>query len=114
MTTDTLIDVSLEEAEAIMRAEWLRLQHDTASRERSSPGLAPRRPATSHARRSFDHLQPSAGPTAATWQQAAVHTAPAETSVAQPAVSSEAQPCPTPQRCRNRGDALTDEKQAGS
>jgi hypothetical protein len=48
MTTDTLIDVSLEEAEAIMRAEWLRLQHDTASRERQFAEAPAARPRPTH------------------------------------------------------------------
>jgi hypothetical protein len=30
MTTDALIETALDEAEAIVRAEWIRLQHDDA------------------------------------------------------------------------------------
>ena len=33
MTTDTLADAVLDEAEAIVCAEWMRLQHDSASLE---------------------------------------------------------------------------------
>ena len=33
MTTDTLTEAALHDAEAIVYAEWIRLQHDSASRE---------------------------------------------------------------------------------
>ncbi|MDT5323697.1 MAG: hypothetical protein QOF25_849 [Mycobacterium sp.] len=38
MTTDTLAEAVLDEAEAIVCAEWMRLQHDTASREDALTG----------------------------------------------------------------------------
>ncbi len=45
MTTDALTEAVLDEAEAIVRAEWMRLQHDSASREDARcPSQAPKCP----------------------------------------------------------------------
>jgi hypothetical protein len=45
MTIDTSTDALLEEAEAIVCAEWLRLQHDTAVRELALVGTCTELPA---------------------------------------------------------------------
>lgn len=45
MTTDTLPATVLDEAEAIVRAEWMRLQHNSASRKRKLAGACAALPA---------------------------------------------------------------------
>jgi hypothetical protein len=45
MSIDTLTDALLDEAEAIVCAEWLRLQHDTALRELALVGSCTELPA---------------------------------------------------------------------
>jgi hypothetical protein len=45
MTTDTLAEAVLHEAEAIVYAEWMRLQHDSASREDALTGPRAEMPA---------------------------------------------------------------------
>ncbi|MDT5336805.1 MAG: hypothetical protein QOD90_2310 [Mycobacterium sp.] len=45
MTTDALTDAVLDEAEAIVRAEWLRLQHDEAPPERAPCAVGSEMPA---------------------------------------------------------------------
>jgi hypothetical protein len=45
MTTDTLTEAVLDEAEAIVCAEWMRLQHDSALREDELTGAGAEMPA---------------------------------------------------------------------
>jgi hypothetical protein len=45
MTTDALTETVLDEAEAIVRAEWMRLQHDEAPRERAPCAVGSEMPA---------------------------------------------------------------------
>ena len=44
MTTDALTETVLDEAEAIVRAEWIRLQHDNAPRSTHAAQSAQRCP----------------------------------------------------------------------
>ena len=45
MTTDALTETVLDEAEAIVRAEWIRLQHDNAPREHARCPVSSEMPA---------------------------------------------------------------------
>lgn len=45
MTTDALTETVLDEAEAIVRAEWIRLQHDNAGREHARCPVSSEMPA---------------------------------------------------------------------
>jgi hypothetical protein len=66
MTTDVLTETVVDEAEAIVRAEWMRLQHDDAMREHLSCAVCSEMPASlPHPVRgatltaTFDRSQPS-------------------------------------------------------
>lgn len=116
MTTDTLMEASLEEAEAIVRAEWLRLQRDTALAESPFVGAGAEAPAArprpTRVAAVTTTLDRPGGPPAGSRQ--------GTTRRRQDPVWPTQRFPPTPNQSRdyrrlpNGGDALTDNTQAGS